>query len=152
MCYILEQNFCQHDSSSSPCDHTVTGSQQGRVADWTVALDGTDPYGSHWRTGRSRTSSNFVYGHLTVGIENAFWIVDEAAWAPYTAVSNHCQFATQTLGNTKAVFSWSVNFFCVGILLIWSTKWSLFTKFFTQMSCKLRDESNVLINPWLINN
>jgi len=33
-------------------------------------------------------------------------------------------------------------FFCVGILLIWSTKWSLFAKLFAQMSCKSRDESN----------
>jgi hypothetical protein len=29
-----------------------------------------------------------------------------------------------------------------GILLIWSTKWSLFTKLFAQMGCKSRDESN----------
>ena len=28
------------------------------------------------------------------------------------------------------------------ILLIWSTKWSLFTKLFAQMGCKSRDESN----------
>jgi len=34
------------------------------------------------------------------------------------------------------------NFFCDGILLIWSTKWSLFTKLFAQMCCKSRDESN----------
>ena len=31
---------------------------------------------------------------------------------------------------------------CDEILLIWSTKWSLFTKFFVQMGCKSRDESN----------
>ena len=32
--------------------------------------------------------------------------------------------------------------FCVRILPIWSTKWSLFTKLFAQMGCKSRDESN----------
>ena len=32
--------------------------------------------------------------------------------------------------------------FCEGILLIWSTKWSLFTNFFVQMGYKSRDESN----------
>ena len=31
---------------------------------------------------------------------------------------------------------------CDEILLIWSTKWSLFTKLFAQMGCKSRDESN----------
>jgi len=42
----------------------------------------------------------------------------------------------------QAVFSSSAKKFCVGILLIWSTKWSLFTNFFAQMGCKSRDESN----------
>ena len=32
--------------------------------------------------------------------------------------------------------------FCDGILLIWSTKWSLFIKLFAQMGCKSRNESN----------
>ena len=41
-----------------------------------------------------------------------------------------------------AVFSSNANFFCDGILLIWSTKWSLFIKLFAQMGCKSRDESN----------
>jgi hypothetical protein len=31
---------------------------------------------------------------------------------------------------------------CKGILPIWSTKWNLFTKLFTWMGCKSRDESN----------
>ena len=32
--------------------------------------------------------------------------------------------------------------FCEGILLIWSTKWSLFTKKFSWMGCKSRGDSN----------
>ena len=40
------------------------------------------------------------------------------------------------------LFRWIAKTFCVGILLIWSTKWSLFTNFFAQMSCKSRDKSN----------
>ena len=42
----------------------------------------------------------------------------------------------------KAVFSSNAKKNCDRILLIWSTKWSLFTNFFTQMGCKSRDESN----------
>ena len=42
----------------------------------------------------------------------------------------------------EALFRWNVKKICDGILLIWSTKWSLFTKIFAQMGCKLRDESN----------
>ena len=42
----------------------------------------------------------------------------------------------------KAVFSSVAKLFCKRILLIWSTKWNLFTKLFAQMGCKLRDESN----------
>jgi hypothetical protein len=49
--------------------------------------------------------------------------------------------------NGSAHFFWhldpvNVKFFCDGILTIWSTKWSLFTKLFAQMDCKSRDESN----------
>ena len=42
----------------------------------------------------------------------------------------------------EAVFRYFAKKNCDGILLIWSTRWSLFTKFFAQMDCKSRDESN----------
>ena len=44
--------------------------------------------------------------------------------------------------SSKAVFSSTCKIFCVGILLIWSIKWSLFTKIFAQMNCKSRDKFN----------
>jgi len=43
---------------------------------------------------------------------------------------------------SEAVFRWKAKKFCDGILLIWSTKWSLFSKLFAKMGCKSRDESN----------
>ena len=51
-----------------------------------------------------------------------------------------CSCCTEAL--FEALFSSSAKKFCVGILLIWNTKWSLFTKLFAQMGCKSRDESN----------
>jgi len=47
-----------------------------------------------------------------------------------------------TSQNQKVLFRWNTNFFCDGILLIWSTKWSLFKIFFAQIGRKSRDESN----------
>ena len=54
-------------------------------------------------------------------------------------INNYIQTRRVT---TKAVFSSVAKFFCKWILLIWSTKWSLFINFFAQIDCKSRDESN----------
>ena len=48
--------------------------------------------------------------------------------------------------------SWNAKFFYERILLIWSTKWSLFTKLFYRWVVNRETNLMMLINSWLIHN
>ena len=98
---------------------------------------------------------------LVSNINNAPWLnhgrIVSGGRPQFDLPSHHFSFGLKlyvAIGNTrcsrkhrKRFLNWGrVQMFCKknfdGILLIWSTKWNLFTKLFAQLGCKSRDESN----------
>ena len=61
---------------------------------------------------------------------------DSALLVMMTAYLRVCLVSPRKRKKTVNALKWK------GILLIWSTKWNLFTKLFVWMGCKSRDESN----------
>ena len=67
----------------------------------------------------------------------------DARWKSCTEIKNRIGWAqVSQLRPCLVPFTGKRKIFFVGILPIWSTKWSLFTKLFAWMGCKSRDESN----------
>ena len=80
----------------------------------------------------TQTVCNSGSSHLTTSIISAHELSHDGP---------ACQMSCGN-SKTKAVFRCFVKKICDGILLIWSNKWSLFTKLFAQIGCKSRDKSN----------
>jgi len=108
-----------------------------------VTLSSRQASSFHWYFHSPESS---LISHTTLLLQFYKWLSRNCMWDRVLAAIAYCvdiECVSRTIDRSRNQHCISLGRWFQGVLWhAWSTKWSLFTKFFTWMSCKSRDESN----------